>query len=75
MQARHAQALAMGADAVLLGRPVLYGLALGGQDGVDRVLEILRREFRLSLALLGAPSVRHISRSMIIAPWEHPSRL
>ena len=65
----------MGADAVLLGRPVLYGLALGGQEGVDRVLEILKREFRLCLALIGAPTVRHISRSMVIAPWEHPSML
>lgn len=69
------QALALGADAVLLGRPVLYGLALGGQQGVHRVLEILRKEFCLSLALMGCPTIKHLSRSQVVAPWEYPSRL
>ena len=65
----------MGANAVLLGRPVLYGLTLGGQAGVERVLSILQREFELSMALLGCPMIKHLSRSMIVAPWEHPSRM
>ncbi|CAF4246385.1 unnamed protein product, partial [Rotaria sordida] len=38
------KALALGARAVLIGRPILYGLACGGQDGVRRVLGILKRE-------------------------------
>ena len=38
------KALALGARGVLIGRPILYGLACGGDDGVRRVLEILKRE-------------------------------
>ncbi|CAL8464246.1 g3781 [Coccomyxa elongata] len=67
------KALALGADAVLLGRPVLWGLALGGQQGVQKVLETLRKELRLSLALMGCPSLAHVNRHMVLAPWEHPS--
>lgn len=67
------QALALGADAVLLGRPVLWGLALGGQDGVGQVLGTLRKELRLSMALMGTPSIKHLNRSMVLCPWEHPS--
>ncbi len=49
-----AVALALGADAVLVGRPPLWGLAAGGDAGVARVLEMLRAEFELTLALCGA---------------------
>jgi isopentenyl diphosphate isomerase/L-lactate dehydrogenase-like FMN-dependent dehydrogenase len=68
-----AQALILGADAVLVGRPVLWGLALGGQPGVARVLGTLRDELRLNLALVGAPSLRNLNASMLLAPWEQPS--
>jgi isopentenyl diphosphate isomerase/L-lactate dehydrogenase-like FMN-dependent dehydrogenase len=47
-------ALALGAQGVLLGRPVLWALATAGQAGVERALAILRHEFELTLALLGA---------------------
>ncbi len=46
-------ALALGADAVLVGRPALWGLAAGGEEGARRVLEILRAEFELALGLCG----------------------
>jgi len=46
-------ALALGADAVLVGRPALWGLAAGGEAGVRRVLELLRSELELALSLLG----------------------
>jgi 4-hydroxymandelate oxidase len=49
-------ALALGARGVLLGRPVLWALAAGGQAGVERALAILHDEFVLTLALLGAPT-------------------
>ena len=49
-------ALALGARAVLVGRPVVWGLAVNGQDGVRRVLEVLRAEVELGLALLGCCS-------------------
>jgi isopentenyl diphosphate isomerase/L-lactate dehydrogenase-like FMN-dependent dehydrogenase len=51
-----AVALAIGAEAVLVGRPALWGLAVGGEGGARRALEILAEELRLALALLGAPS-------------------
>jgi 4-hydroxymandelate oxidase len=49
-------ALALGARGVLLGRPVLWALAAGGEAGVERALAIMRREFEISLGLLGAPT-------------------
>ncbi len=49
-------ALALGARAVLVGRPVLWGLAVDGEDGVRRVLELLRDEVELALRLLGCPT-------------------
>ncbi len=50
-----AVAIAIGADAVLVGRPVLWGLAVDGEAGARRALEILTEELRLALALLGCP--------------------
>ncbi len=51
-----AVALALGADAVLVGRPALWGLAAGGEAGARRVLELLREELELALTLCGCPS-------------------
>jgi 4-hydroxymandelate oxidase len=53
-------ALALGARGVLLGRPVLWALAAGGQAGVERAIAILRHEFEITLALLGAPTPAHL---------------
>jgi 4-hydroxymandelate oxidase len=50
-----AVALALGARGALIGRPVLWALAAGGQAGVERALAILREEFEIALALLGTP--------------------
>jgi 4-hydroxymandelate oxidase len=49
-------ALALGADAVMVGRPALWGLAADGQHGALRVLQILRNEFEFALALAGCPT-------------------
>ena len=51
-----AVALALGAEAVLVGRPALWGLAVDGEQGVSRALEMLADELRLALALLGCPA-------------------
>ena len=51
------KALALGAKAVFVGRPAMYGLAVGGQAGVAHALELLRREIDVDLALLGCPDV------------------
>jgi len=56
-----AKALALGARAVALGRPTLYGLAAGGEAGATRALEILRAELDRTLALLGCRSIDELS--------------
>ena len=58
-----ATALALGADAVLVGRPALWGLAAAGSEGVARVLELLREELELALALLGCTSPTELGRA------------
>jgi 4-hydroxymandelate oxidase len=59
------KALALGASAVLLGRPVLWGLALAGDEGVRHVLQLLRDEFDLALALTGCRSCSELSRDYL----------
>jgi isopentenyl diphosphate isomerase/L-lactate dehydrogenase-like FMN-dependent dehydrogenase len=56
-------ALALGADAVLVGRPALWGLAVGGEAGARRVLSLLRDEFELALALCGCTSPSQLGRA------------
>ncbi len=73
--ARARQALALGADAVLLGRPVLWGLALDGCDGVAAVLDTLRRELALNLALNGCTRLADVTRAHVLAPAEVQARL
>jgi isopentenyl diphosphate isomerase/L-lactate dehydrogenase-like FMN-dependent dehydrogenase len=60
-------ALALGARAVLVGRPVVFGLALGGDKGVRQVLEILRDETENALALLGCRSPDEVTRAHVAA--------
>nr|AVP27296.1 peroxisomal glycolate oxidase [Cyanophora paradoxa] len=62
------KALALGARAVFVGRPVVWGLAAGGEEGVRKVLTMLRDEFKLGLALLGCQSLKDINRSMVVTP-------
>jgi len=56
-------ALALGADAVLVGRPALWGLAAGGERGARRVLELLREELELTLALCGCAAPGELGRA------------
>jgi len=58
-------ACALGARGVLVGRPILWALASGGQAGVERALAILREEFELALQLLGAPTPADLTRDHI----------
>jgi len=60
-----ATALALGADAVLVGRPALWGLAAGGREGVAQVLELLRAELELALGLLGCTSPAELTRAHV----------
>jgi 4-hydroxymandelate oxidase len=59
------KALALGAQAVLIGRPYLHGLAAGGADGVAHVQRVLLREFRMALALLGCKDLAAITPAVI----------
>lgn len=60
-----AVALALGADAVLVGRPALWGLAAAGEEGARRVLELLREELELTLALCGCASPAELARAHV----------
>jgi isopentenyl diphosphate isomerase/L-lactate dehydrogenase-like FMN-dependent dehydrogenase len=62
------KALALGADAVLLGRPYLWGLALGGREGVETVLKMLLAELDLTLALSGYTSPAELDLSALSRP-------
>ena len=59
------KALALGAKAVLIGRPYIWGLAVDGETGVKHVLELLRDELRLAMALTGCSSIRNITRNIL----------
>jgi 4-hydroxymandelate oxidase len=59
------KALALGAKAVLVGRPVLWGLAAGGRAGVAHALGMIRRELDLAMALCGCPDVAAITRDLV----------
>jgi isopentenyl diphosphate isomerase/L-lactate dehydrogenase-like FMN-dependent dehydrogenase len=59
------KALALGAEAVLAGRPPLWGLAAGGAEGVQRVLKLLRDEIELALALCGCTSPADVTRGHV----------
>ena len=59
------KAVALGADAVLLGRPYAYALAVGGQRGVEELIQNLTAEIDLTLALAGAASARELDRSWL----------
>jgi 4-hydroxymandelate oxidase len=60
-------ALALGAKAVFIGRPYVYGLAAGGAQGVERVISILRSEFERAMALTGRRSIAEINASVLYA--------
>jgi 4-hydroxymandelate oxidase len=59
------KALALGARAVLLGRPVQWGLAAGGEAGIIRMLELISGEFHSALGLVGATRVDDVTRAMV----------
>ncbi len=59
------KAIALGANAVLLGRPYVYGLAVGGAAGVEAVIRQLAAEIDITLALVGGRSVRDLDRSAV----------
>jgi len=61
------KALALGAKAVLVGRPIIWGLAVGGEAGALRVLEMLYNELNLALALAGQSDVNSLDANLVVA--------
>jgi isopentenyl diphosphate isomerase/L-lactate dehydrogenase-like FMN-dependent dehydrogenase len=59
------KALALGARGVFIGRPILYGLACGGHDGVRRVLEMLKRELTYDMVCCGLTSIDQINKDIL----------
>jgi 4-hydroxymandelate oxidase len=59
------KALALGAKAVLVGRPPLWGLGAFGEEGVRRVMEILQRELAWAMALAGRPNITSVDRTLV----------
>ncbi len=62
------KALSLGADAVLLGRAALYGLAAAGQPGVEHALEILKTEIRRTMGLTGSRTIAELSAELLARP-------
>ncbi|KAG6545200.1 hypothetical protein Mapa_013312 [Marchantia paleacea] len=69
------KALALGASGVFVGRPVLWGLASEGETGVKKVLQMLREEFQLAMALAGATKVSDITRAHVQTEQERMAQL
>jgi len=66
------KALALGARAVLIGRPYIYGLAAAGAAGVAHVLHLLRAELEVAMALTGCPSLASIHEGILFRPGREP---
>ncbi|XP_070380746.1 L-lactate oxidase-like [Dermacentor albipictus] len=60
------KALSLGARAVFIGRPIFWGLAYRGKQGVDKVLDILRSEFNLTIRLLGVPDAKNLCTNFVV---------
>ncbi|PSR96471.1 Peroxisomal (S)-2-hydroxy-acid oxidase [Actinidia chinensis var. chinensis] len=66
------KALALGASGIFIGRPVVFSLAAEGEAGVRKVLQMLREEFELTMALSGCRSLKEITRDHILTDWDIP---
>ena len=64
--------LALGADAVIVGRATLYGVSAAGEPGATRALEILHSEIRRTMGVMGLTDLRQITRDHVVLPHELP---
>ncbi|KAG6420757.1 hypothetical protein SASPL_117295 [Salvia splendens] len=69
------KALALGAAGIFIGRPVVFSLAAEGEAGVKKVLQMLRDEFELTMALSGCRTLSEITRNHIVTEWDAPRGL
>ena len=68
------KALSLGAAFVFVGRPLVWALAAGGREGVERLLAMLDAELQSSMALTGAPTIAHVGRHLVQLAGESPPR-
>ena len=61
------KAIALGAKGVMIGRAFTYGLGAGGEAGVTKALEILRKELDLTMAFCGRTNIRDVDRSILLS--------
>ncbi len=61
------KAIALGAKAVAVGRPIIWGLAVDGQAGAKRILDLLRKDFELTMKLCGCTSIQEITGDLIFS--------
>ncbi|KAK4746190.1 hypothetical protein SAY87_012502 [Trapa incisa] len=66
------KALALGASGIFIGRPVVFSLAAEGELGVRKVLQMMRDEFELTMALGGCRSLKEITRDHVFTEWDLP---
>ncbi|MNN87570.1 L-lactate dehydrogenase [cytochrome] [compost metagenome] len=59
------RAIALGADAVMLGRAFVYALAAAGQAGVENLLDLMEKEMRVAMTLTGQKSIANMDRNML----------
>jgi len=64
--------LALGADAVIVGRATLYGVSAGGEAGASRALDILQAEMRRTMGVMGLTSIDQITRDHVVTPDQYP---
>ena len=69
------KALSLGAKMVFIGRPVLYGLAVGGESGLNHVVDILKGELERSMALVGCTDVNRVPKSLTVRRKAYQSTL
>ncbi|KAE9546882.1 hypothetical protein FO519_009906 [Halicephalobus sp. NKZ332] len=69
------KAVALGADMVFIGRPAIYGLTVGGSEGVKHVISILKSELEFAMRLAGTPSIAVMRENDMIVREEHYSKL
>ncbi|CAF1588730.1 unnamed protein product, partial [Didymodactylos carnosus] len=65
------KALAFGANAVFVGRPIIWGLTVNGEEGVLNVLNILKKEFKLAMMLCGCPTLDDVNESILAINNKH----
>uniref|UniRef100_A0AC34RRG9 FMN hydroxy acid dehydrogenase domain-containing protein n=1 Tax=Panagrolaimus sp. JU765 TaxID=591449 RepID=A0AC34RRG9_9BILA len=69
------KAVALGADMVFVGRPIIYGLTVGGAEGVKHVINLLRNEFEYAMKLAGTPTIESMRKNNMIVREEYFSKL